>query len=67
VIAAVVRQCQVQLEGAAKGSVPELLERLARQRLTDLQPTLPGRTASVRGPQHTEAGTRYATGLRDYD
>jgi len=25
VIAAVVRQCQVQLEGAAKGSVPELL------------------------------------------
>jgi hypothetical protein len=45
VIAAVVRQCQVQLEGA----VPELLERLARQRLTDLQPTLPGGTASVRG------------------
>jgi len=39
----------VQLEGAAKGSVPELLERLARQRLTDLQPTLPGGTASERG------------------
>ncbi len=49
VIAAVVRQCQVQLEGAAKGSVPVLLERLARQRLTALQPTLPGGTASVRG------------------
>ncbi len=67
VIAAVVRQCQVQLEGAAKGSVPVLLERLARQRLTDLPPTLPGGTASVHGAAAHEAGTRSATGLRDHD
>lgn len=39
-IAAAVRQCRQDLEGGApRGAFPELLERLARQRLTDLQPS----------------------------
>ncbi len=39
VIAAVVRQCREDLEGSPRGALPELCERLARQRLTDLPPT----------------------------
>lgn len=39
VIALVVGQCRVDLEGAPSGALPELVERLARQRLTDLAPS----------------------------
>ena len=38
VIAAVVQQCRADLNGAPRAAVPELLERLAHQRLSDLQP-----------------------------
>lgn len=38
VITAVVQQCRTDLDGAPSGAVPELLERLAHQRLSDLQP-----------------------------
>jgi len=48
VIAAVVRQCREDLEGAPRGAIPELLERLARQRLTDLQPSAPTGSAHHR-------------------
>jgi len=41
VIAAVVRQCRHDLEGSPPGALPELLERLARQRLSDLQSSIP--------------------------
>jgi len=41
VIALVVGQCRVDLEGSPRGAVPELLERLARQRLMDLAPSRP--------------------------
>jgi len=37
VITAVVQQCRVDLDGVPSGAVPELLERLAHQRLSDLQ------------------------------
>lgn len=37
-ITAVVRQCVADLRGAPRDALPELLERSARQRLTDLQP-----------------------------
>ena len=36
VITAVVSQCRTDLNGAASGAVAELVERLARQRLTEL-------------------------------
>ncbi len=36
VITAVVRQCDADLSGAPPEALPELLERSARQRLTDL-------------------------------
>jgi len=39
VIAAVVRQCRDDLAGSPPGALPELVERLARQRLTDLSPS----------------------------
>ncbi len=52
VIAAVVRQCREDLEGSSRGALPELCERLARQRLTDLPPTtstiLPAGSAQYR-------------------
>ena len=38
VITAVVAQCRTDLDSVATGAIPELLERLAHQRLTDLQP-----------------------------
>jgi len=38
VITAVLRQCRSELDCAPPGSLPELLERLATQRLIDLQP-----------------------------
>jgi len=41
VIAAVVRQCRDDLKGSPAGALPELLERLARQRLADLQSSIP--------------------------
>jgi len=41
VIAAVVRQCRNVLEGSPPGALPEVLERLARQRLSDLQSSIP--------------------------
>ena len=41
VIAGVVRQCREDLVGSPRGALPELLERLARQRLSDLQPSIP--------------------------
>jgi len=41
VIAAVVRQCRNDLEGSPPGALPEVLERLARQRLSDLQSSIP--------------------------
>jgi len=41
VIAGVVRQCRKDLVGSPRGALPELLERLARQRLSDLQPSIP--------------------------
>jgi len=37
VITEVVRQCRQDLHGAPTAALPELLERLARQRLSDLQ------------------------------
>jgi hypothetical protein len=37
VITAVVQQCRVDLDCVPCGAVPELLERLAHQRLSDLQ------------------------------
>lgn len=36
VVARVVRACRADLSGVPAGAVPELLERLARQRLLDL-------------------------------
>ncbi|WP_433507343.1 hypothetical protein ACQP04_13255 [Pseudonocardia halophobica] len=36
VVAQVVRACRADLSGVPAGAVPELLERLARQRLLDL-------------------------------
>ncbi len=39
VITAVLRQCRSELDCARPGSLPELLERLATQRLIDLRPT----------------------------
>ena len=39
VIAAVVRQCRDDLAGSPPGALPELVERLARQRLSDLPPS----------------------------
>lgn len=39
VIAAVVRQCCDDLAGSPPGAIPELVERLARQRLSDLPPS----------------------------
>ena len=41
VIAAVVRQCRNDLEGSPPGALPEVLERLASQRLSDLQSSIP--------------------------
>jgi len=38
VITAVVQQCRTDLDSVPSGAIPELLERLAHQRLTDLQP-----------------------------
>lgn len=38
VITAVVQQCRTDLNGAPSGEVPEVLERLAHQRQSDLQP-----------------------------
>jgi len=38
VIAAVVRQCRADLDGSPREAVPELVERLARQRLLGQQP-----------------------------
>jgi len=38
VIAAVVQQCRADLDSVPSGAIPELLERLAHQRLSDLQP-----------------------------
>jgi len=42
VIAQVVGQCRVDLEGAPSGALPELVERLGRQRLTELAPSARG-------------------------
>ncbi len=39
VITAVLRQCRSERDCAPPGSLPELLERSATQRLIDLQPT----------------------------
>jgi len=39
VIAAVVRQCRDDLAGSPPGALPELVQRLARQRLSDLPPS----------------------------
>ncbi len=39
VITAVLRQCRSELDCAPLGALPELWERLATQRLIDLQPT----------------------------
>ncbi len=39
VIAAVVRQGRDDLAGSPPGAMPELVERLARQRLSDLPPS----------------------------
>ncbi len=39
VIATLVRQCRRDLEGSPPGALPELVERLARQRLSDLPPS----------------------------
>jgi hypothetical protein len=36
VVARVVRECRADLSGVPAGAVPELLERLARQRLLDV-------------------------------
>ncbi len=38
VITAVVAQCRADLDSVPSGAIPELLERLAHQRLSDLQP-----------------------------
>jgi len=38
VITAVVQQCRADLDSVPSGAIPELLERLAHQRLSDLQP-----------------------------
>jgi len=38
VITAVVQQCRADLDSVPSGAIPELLERLAHQRLNDLQP-----------------------------
>lgn len=35
VIVGVVQRCHVELEGVSPGAMPELVERLARQRLSD--------------------------------
>ncbi len=39
VIATVVRRCRMELQESLRGAVPQSLERLARQRLTDLPPS----------------------------
>ncbi len=39
VIAAIVRQCRDDLAGSPPGALPELVQRLARQRLSDLPPS----------------------------
>ncbi len=38
VITAVVQQCRADLDSVPSGANPELLERVAHQRLSDLQP-----------------------------
>ncbi len=38
VIIAVLQRCRTELDSVPAGAMPELLERLARQRLSDLQP-----------------------------
>ncbi len=38
VITAVVQQCRNDLDSVPSGAIPELLERLAQQRLSDLRP-----------------------------
>ena len=38
VITAVVQQCRADLDSVPSGAIPELLERVAHQRLSDLQP-----------------------------
>ncbi len=38
VITAVVQQCRTDLDSVPSGAMPELLERLAHQRLSDLLP-----------------------------
>jgi hypothetical protein len=42
VITAVVNACRRDLQGTPSGPMPELLERLARQRLLDVVGALPG-------------------------
>jgi len=37
-VAAVVAQCRADLGSVPSGAIPELLERLAHHRLSDLQP-----------------------------
>lgn len=44
-IAAVVRQARHDLLGSPRQAIPELLERTARQRLTDMRPTSPRASA----------------------
>lgn len=39
VITRIIRDCRTQLAGVTPAALPELLERLARQRLSDLAPT----------------------------
>jgi hypothetical protein len=40
VITTVIRQCRADLDTLTPHALPELVDRLARQRLTDLDPTL---------------------------
>lgn len=49
VIVSVVRRCHLDLEGAPPGALPELVERLARQRLSDVAsvPTGSGPTTTA--------------------
>jgi len=58
-IADVVRESRLQLQGSPPHALPELTERLARQRLTRLavaQAADPGRTQESRADTHGSAG-----------
>jgi len=51
VIAAVVRQCRDDLAGSPPGALPELVQRLARQRLSDLPPSTSTISAALHRPR----------------